>query len=72
MLPDLVALRNRFDTSSKLQMNNLSEVTMVNKVQTDYKRSKNLEWQKKGKENNHSQECDENKCLHCGRAHDFT
>ena len=72
-LPELVALGHRFDTASKLQKNNFSEDTTVNKVQSDYRRSKNVEWQQKGKENDHSQDCDEAKakCPHCGRAHDF-
>ena len=72
-LPELVALGHRFDTAAKLQKNNFSEDTMVNKVQSDYKRSKNVEWQKKGKENDHSQDCDEvkKKCPCCGKTHNL-
>ena len=63
-LADLVAMGHRFDTAAKLQKNDFNEdITQVNKVQSDYRRSKNNDWQK-------GREMDQAKCQHCGQTHD--
>ena len=72
-LAELVAMGKRFDTASKLQKDNFSEDIRVNKAQSDYKKSKNLQWQQKGQESDQSEDPDEPKvrakCQYCGKSH---
>ena len=56
-LVDLVALGNQFDTAAKLQENNFNDDIRTNKVQSDYRKSKNDDRQR-----SHDQDL----CQYCG------